>query len=301
MMNLISMRDLSKKQILDLVNCAQEIETGILKPDLSGKIMASLFYEPSTRTQLSFDTAMKRLGGEVISMQGTKGSSVEKGETLADTVKIISQYADIIVIRHYIEGAARYVSEHVELPVINAGDGSNQHPTQSMLDLFSINKTQNTLQNLKIGIVGDLRYGRTVHSLAYALSKFNPKLYFVAPSLLSLPDYIEEELKVMGVDVWTGESVEKIIDTVDILYMTRIQRERFADPEEYEKVKNIYVINAAMLKNVKSTMKILHPLPRVNEINDDVDNLPYAYYFDQARNGVFMRQAILTKLLGEVK
>jgi len=301
MMNLISMRDLSKKQILDLVNCAQEIETGILKPDLSGKIMASLFYEPSTRTQLSFDTAMKRLGGEVISMQGTKGSSVEKGETLADTVKIISQYADIIVIRHYIEGAARYVSEHVELPVINAGDGSNQHPTQSMLDLFSINKTQNTLQNLKIGIVGDLRYGRTVHSLAYALSKFNPKLYFVAPSLLSLPDYIEEELKVMGVDVWTGESVEKIIDTVDILYMTRIQRERFADPEEYEKVKNIYVINAAMLKNVKSTMKILHPLPRVNEINDDVDNLPYAYYFDQARNGVFMRQAILTKLLGEGK
>jgi len=301
MKNLISMRDLTKEQILDLVNCAEQIETGNLKPNLSGKIMASLFYEPSTRTQLSFDTAMKRLGGEVISMQGTKGSSVEKGETLADTVRIVSQYADIIVIRHYIEGAARYVSEHVDLPVINAGDGSNQHPTQSMLDLFSISKTQNTLQNLRIGIVGDLRYGRTVHSLAYALSKFNPKLFFVAPSLLSLPDYIEEELKDVGVDVWSGESVEEIIDDVDILYMTRIQQERFADPEEYEKVKNTYVINAAMLKNVKSTMKILHPLPRVNEINEDVDDLPYAYYFTQARNGVYMRQAILTKLLGDIK
>jgi len=301
MKHLISMRDLTKEQILGLVELAQKIEDGAVKPDLNGKIMASLFYEPSTRTQLSFDTAMKRLGGEVISMLGTKGSSVEKGETLADTVKIVSQYADIIVIRHYIEGAARYVSEHVDLPVINAGDGSNQHPTQSMLDLYSINKTQKTLQDLKVGIVGDLRYGRTVHSLSYALSKFNPKLYFVAPPLLSLPKFIEDELIDRGVSVWSGEVVEEILDEVDILYMTRIQRERFADPEEYEKVKNAYVINASMLKNVKSTMKILHPLPRVNEINEDVDSLPYAYYFTQAKNGVFMRQAILAQLLGGEK
>jgi aspartate carbamoyltransferase catalytic subunit len=298
MQHLISMRDLSREEILQLVDLAEKIEKKDLEPDFSGKIMASLFYEPSTRTQLSFDTAMKRLGGEVISMHGTKGSSVEKGETLADTVKIVSQYADIIVIRHYIEGAARYVSKQVDLPVVNAGDGSNQHPSQSMLDLYSIKKTQGTLNELSIGVVGDLRYGRTVHSLAHALSQFQTKLYFVAPSLLSLPMFIEHELKDMGLEVWTGESVEEILDKVDILYVTRIQRERFADPEEYEKVKDAYVINASMLTNVKENMKILHPLPRVNEIDEDVDVLPYAYYFTQARNGVYMRQAILTQLLG---
>ncbi len=300
MKHLISMRDLSQQEILDLVSLAEEIETQRRKPDLNGKIMASLFYEPSTRTQLSFDTAMKRLGGEVISMHGTKGSSVEKGETLSDTVKIVSQYADIVVIRHYIEGAARYVSKQIDLPVVNAGDGSNQHPTQSMLDLYSINKTQGRLGDLRVGIVGDLRYGRTVHSLAHALTKFNAKLYFVAPPLLALPMFIEQELRDLGLDVWTGERVEEIIDEVDILYVTRIQRERFADPEEYEKVKDAYIINASMLKNVRKNMRILHPLPRVNEISEDVDNLPYAYYFTQARNGVYMRQAILTHLLGEV-
>lgn len=299
MKHLISMRDLNGEEILHLISLAGKIESGSFVPNLRGKIMASLFYEPSTRTQLSFDTAMKRLGGEVISMHGTKGTSVEKGETLADTVKVVSQYADIIVMRHFIEGSARYVSEQVDLPIINAGDGSNQHPTQSMLDLFSIKKTQGTLNDLSIGVVGDLRYGRTVHSLVHAMSNFNPKLYFVAPDLLSLPIFIEQELRDNGIFVWTGEKVEEIVDKVDILYVTRIQRERFADPEEYEKVKNTYIINSGMLNNVRKSLKILHPLPRVNEISEDVDTLPFAYYFEQARNGVYMRQAILTHLLGE--
>ncbi len=297
MKNLISMRDLRKEQILDLVSKAERIEKGELRPRLEGRVMGSLFFEPSTRTQLSFDTAMKRLGGEVITMSGTKGTSVEKGETLSDTVRVVNQYADIIVVRHPNEGAARYISEQVDVPVVNAGDGSNQHPTQSLLDMYSIFKTQGTLQDLNIAMVGDLKYGRTVHSLVYALSYFSPRFYFVSPESLAMPPYITDDLQKMEIPFEQRETFEDIVSDLDIMYVTRIQRERFADPQEYEKVKNAYIIHAAQLESVKKNFKILHPLPRVNEIHPDVDKLPSAYYFEQAGNGVYMRQAILSTLL----
>jgi len=298
MQSLISMRDLDKKHILDLIEKAGKIEKKEIWPDLKGQVMASLFFEPSTRTQLSFDSAMKKLGGEVILMSGTKGTSVEKGETLSDTVKVVNQYSDIIVVRHPNEGAARYISEQVNIPVVNAGDGSNQHPTQSMLDLYSISKTQGTLNNLSIALVGDLKYGRTVHSLVYALSTFSPTFYFISPEILAMPDYITEDLKQMNIDYHILDKVEDIVDNLDIMYVTRIQRERFADPQEYERVKNAYIIRASQLQNAKENFKVLHPLPRVNEIHTDVDDLAAAYYFEQAGNGVFMRQAILSTLLG---
>jgi aspartate carbamoyltransferase catalytic subunit len=292
------MRDLDKAKISDLIKKAEKIEKNILRPDFKGKVMASLFYEPSTRTQLSFDSAMQKLGGEVIKMAGTKGTSVEKGESLADTVRVVNQYADIIVVRHPNEGAARYISQQVTIPVINAGDGSNQHPTQSLLDLYSMSKTQGTLNNLTIALVGDLKYGRTVHSLVYALSTFKPVFYFISPDSLAMPAYITEDLQKMGISFEIVPSVEEVVDKLDIMYVTRIQRERFVDPQEYEKVKNVYIIRAAQLQNVKEKFKILHPLPRINEIHTDVDKLPSAYYFEQAGNGVFMRQAILSTLLG---
>lgn len=298
MKNLISMRDLDKTHILQLIDKAGKIEKKELWPDLKGLIMASLFFEPSTRTQLSFDTAMKRLGGEVILMSGTKGTSVEKGESLSDTVKVVNEYSDIIVVRHPNEGAARYISEQVPIPVVNAGDGANQHPTQSLLDLYSISKTQGTLNNLKIALVGDLKYGRTVHSLVYALSAFKPTFYFISPAVLAMPDYIKNDLKKMGIAFEEVDEVEAVVNELDIMYVTRLQRERFADPQEYNRVKNDYIIQAKQLTGVKENFKILHPLPRVNEIQTDVDPLPSAYYFQQAGNGVFMRQAILSTLLG---
>ncbi len=297
MKHLISMRDLDKAQILDLIKHARSIETGGEKPRMDGRVMGSLFFEPSTRTQLSFETAMKRLGGEVITMAGTKGTSVEKGETLADTALIINQYADIIVVRHPNEGAARYISETVSVPVVNAGDGANQHPSQSMLDLYSIFKTQGTLEGLNIALLGDLKYGRTVHSLVYALAAFKPHFYFISPEILSMPDYILDDLKRLDIQYDIRDRFEPVVDTLDIMYVTRIQKERFADPQEYEKVKNTYILRAAHLQKVQENFKVLHPLPRVNEIHTDVDTLPAAYYFQQARNGVFMRQAIISQLL----
>jgi len=298
MKDLISMRDLGKEDILKFMELADAIETGKVKPDLRGKLMAALFFEPSTRTHLSFETAMKRLGGEVISMTGTANTSVSKGETLADTTKVISQYADIIVMRHPLEGAARYVAEVVDIPVVNAGDGANQHPTQSLLDVYTIMKTQNRLENLDICLVGDLKYGRTVHSLVYALSFFNPRFYFVSPENLRMPEHFLSDFEKRGIRYSEHNNIEEVVGKVDILYMTRIQRERFADLHEYEKVKNLYILNAAMLTNVKDNLKVLHPLPRVNEITTDVDTTKYAHYFEQTKNGVYVRQAILTSLLG---
>ena len=266
MKNLISMRDMDSKTILKVLDTAAAIESGKLKPDLRGRVMANVFYEPSTRTQLSFESAMKKLGGDVITMQGTKGTSVEKGETLFDTVSIISKYSDIIVIRHKIEGAARFVSESVDIPVANAGDGANQHPTQCLLDLYSIVKTQGTLENLKIVLAGDLKYGRTVHSLVFGLAPFNPTFHFVAPGLLRMPEYITDELDDLKITYTESENLEGNLDDADILYMTRIQRERFPDPEEYNRVKDAYQLRLSHLENVKKTFKILHPMPRVNEI-----------------------------------
>lgn len=300
MKNLISMRDLSRDDILNLMETAKRIETGDLKVDITGQLAALLFFEPSTRTLFSFDTAMKKLGGKTLIMTGTGNTSVKKGESFSDTLMTISQYADLIIQRSPIEGAARYAAEVVDIPVVNAGDGSNQHPTQALLDLYSIMKTQGTLENLKIGMVGDLKFGRTVHSLCQAMSDFNPEIYLAAPTHLQMPHHILEDMNDKNV-AWTqDESLEDIISKVDILYVTRIQRERFADIEDYNKVKGSYVIRRSMLKNVKQNMRIMHPLPRVDEIATDVDDTEYAYYFQQAKNGVYTRQSIIATLLGEV-
>lgn len=301
MKHLISMRDLSADKTLQLLNLAERLEKDPSQVDLSRRVMAAVFYEASTRTRMSFESAMKRLGGEVIGMVGTSGTSVEKGETLADTAKIIARYSDIIVMRHPLEGAARYVSEQVNIPVVNAGDGANQHPTQSLLDLYTILKAQCSLEGLKLALVGDLKYGRTVHSLAYALAPFNPEFHFVSPKSLAMPSHILNDLKNRNIQFKETTKLDKIVNDIDIMYVTRIQRERFPDYEEYEKVKNAYIITADLLKNAKDNMKVMHPLPRVNEITTDVDSTKYAYYFDQAENGVYMRQAILATLLGEAE
>ena len=301
MKHLISMRDLSADKTLQLLKLAASLEKDPSQIDLSRRVMAAVFYEASTRTRMSFESAMKRLGGEVIGMVGTSGTSVEKGETLADTAKIIARYSDIIVMRHPLEGAARYVSEQVNIPVVNAGDGANQHPTQSLLDLYTILKSQGSLEGLKLAFVGDLKYGRTVHSLAYALAPFKPEFHFVSPKSLGMPSHILNDLRKREIQFKETTKLDKIVNDIDIMYVTRIQRERFPDREEYEKVKNAYIITADLLKNAKDNMKVMHPLPRVNEITTDVDTTKYAYYFDQAENGVYMRQAILATLLGEAK
>ena len=300
MNNLISMRDLSKAEILQIMEVAEKIESGKLKVNIPDKVAALLFYEPSTRTLFSFDTAVKRLGGKTLIMTGTGNTSVKKGETFADTLQTISQYSDIIIMRSPTEGAARYASEVVNIPVINAGDGANQHPTQALLDLYSIKKTQGTLENLKIGVVGDLKFGRTVHSLCQALGEFNPKFYFASPSHLKMPESILDDLDERKIDWYEDLNMETFINELDILYVTRIQKERFADIEDYNKVKGSYVLKREMLEGVKSNFKVLHPLPRVDEIHTDVDDTQYAYYFPQARNGVFTRQAIISILLGKV-
>ena len=300
MKNLISMRDLSKEEILHLMDVTSKIEAGKIVPDMQRKLAALLFFEPSTRTMFSFDTAMKRMNGDTIIMSGTGQTSVKKGESFADTLQTIAQYSDIIIMRSSIEGAARFASEIVDIPVVNAGDGANQHPTQALLDLYSIVKTQGTLENLSIGLAGDLRFGRTVHSLAQAMALFNVKFKFISPSFLKMPQYIKDDLKSQKIEFEEYENIEDNIDDLDVLYVTRIQKERFADPEDYEKLKGSYILERSMLSNVKDNFKVMHPLPRVDEIHTDVDNTEFAYYFPQAKNGVYTRQAIISILLGEV-
>jgi aspartate carbamoyltransferase catalytic subunit len=301
MKHVISMRDLSKAEILKFMEVSRQIEAGEIAPDMQRKVAALMFYEPSTRTHFSFATAMKKLNGQTITMRGTVNSSVSKGETFADTLQTIAQYADIIVIRTGVEGSARYASEIVDVPVINAGDGANQHPTQALLDLYSIIKSQGTLENLKIGIAGDLKFGRTVHSLVQAMREFNPSFQFISPSFLRMPEYIKDDLKTDNIPFEELSEIDAKIGELDILYVTRIQRERFADPEDYERVKGSYILRSSMLQNVKSNFKVMHPLPRVDEIHTDVDSTPYAYYFQQAKNGVYMRQALISILLGAVQ
>lgn len=291
------MKDLSREELLELVQLAGDIETGKITPRIDNKVVALLFFEPSTRTAFSFDAAVKRLGGGTLIMSGTGTTSVKKGETLSDTLKTIEQYSDVIVMRHMLEGSARYASEQVEIPVINAGDGANQHPTQALLDLYSIAKTQGTLENLTIGLVGDLRYGRTVHSLVQALSPFNPTFHFLSPAHLALPSYLLSELNEKGINYSMSEEIDPSVPELDIMYVTRIQRERFPDEEEYERLKGSYVIRNTTLKTAKPNLKVLHPLPRVDEIHSEVDDSPFAYYFTQMKNGMFMRQAILSKVM----
>ena len=295
--SLVSITDYSKEKILNILELAAHFESTPEPTLLQNKIVASLFFEPSTRTRLSFETAIQRLGGRIIGFTDASSSSVQKGESLRDTITTVSLYADLIVMRHPLDGSARFASEVSHVPIINAGDGSNQHPTQCLLDLYSIQKTQGTLENLKIAFVGDLKYGRTVHSLTQALTKFNCTFYLVSPTELKLPSAVKQHIKDAHLKYTQHTELEEIIPDVDIIYMTRIQRERFADPLEYERVKNSYILKNAMLANSKDNLKVMHPLPRVNEIDEDVDANHKAYYFQQALNGVYVREALLASVL----
>lgn len=296
--DLISITDFSKDEYLKIMDLASEFEENPNQDLLKGKVVASLFFEPSTRTRLSFETAISRLGGRIVGFADPGSSSASKGETLHDTIKMVSNYADLIVMRHPLEGAARYASEVSPIPVINAGDGANQHPTQTLLDMYSILKTQGTLDDINIFMVGDLKYGRTVHSLLMALSEFkNPIFNFIAPTVLEMPEEYKLFLRDKGIKYFEHKEFTDIISAADIIYMTRVQKERFSDPIEYEQVKNIYILRNEMLENTKPNVKILHPLPRVNEIHTDVDANEKAYYFTQALNGVFTRQAIISHIM----
>ncbi len=296
--SLISINDYTPDELLKIINLAEEFEKNPIQDILKGKVIATLFFEPSTRTRLSFESAVNRLGGRIIGFTDASSSSVKKGESLRDTIKTVSNYCDLIVMRHPLDGSARFASEVANVPVINAGDGANQHPTQCLLDLYSIKKTQGTLENLNISLVGDLKYGRTVHSLLMAMSNFNPTFNFISPNELKIPDEYKLFLDNKGIKYYEHTDFSDIISRADIIYMTRIQKERFSDPIEYEKVKNSYVLHNDMLKNTKNNLKILHPLPRVNEISEDVDKNEKAYYFTQALNGVYTRQAIISSILG---
>ena len=297
--NFVTIADLSREEILYLISMAQEFEKHPNRELLKGRVVATLFFEPSTRTRLSFETAANRLGARVIGFSDAKVTSATKGETLKDTILMVSNYADVIAMRHYIEGAAQYASEVAPIPIINAGDGAHMHPSQCLLDLYSIYKTQGTLDNLNIYLVGDLKYGRTVHSLITAMRHFNPTFHFVAPDELAMPQEYKMYCHEHGIKyVEHTEFNEQVISDADIIYMTRVQKERFSDLMEYERVKNVYILHRDMLKLCKDNMKILHPLPRVNEIAYDVDDDPHAYYIQQAGNGLYAREAIFCHCLG---
>ncbi len=297
--SLVAIEEYSKEKILYMLEMAKEFEKRPNRKLLDSKIVATLFFEPSTRTRLSFETAANRLGAKVIGFTDPKVTSSSKGETLKDTILMVSNYADVIVMRHYLEGAARYASEIAPVPIVNAGDGANQHPSQTMLDLYSIYKTQGTLENLNIYMVGDLKYGRTVHSLLMAMRHFNPTFHFIAPDELKMPDEYKLFCQKHNIKYFEHrEFNEDVIADADILYMTRVQRERFTDLMEYERVKNVYILHNDMLCKTKDNLRILHPLPRVNEISYDVDDNPKAYFIQQAQNGLYAREAIICDVLG---
>ncbi|HIC95587.1 TPA: aspartate carbamoyltransferase [Candidatus Bipolaricaulota bacterium] len=294
--DVISIRDFGREEIEEVLARAEELARSFELDLLEGKVLASLFFEPSTRTQLSFAAAMERLGGRVIGFSGVGGTSIQKGESLYDTIKMAERYSDILVIRHPLEGSARFAADIAEVPVINAGDGANQHPSQTLLDLFTIRRCCGRIDQLHIGMVGDLKYGRTVHSLAMALANFDEiKLRLISPPLLRMPPKILEEELRGRVEF---EETEKLnLKGLDVVYMTRIQRERFPDIEEYEKVKGAYVLDLEACRQLKPEAIILHPLPRVGEISPEVDRLPQAKYFEQAANGVPVRMALLSLIL----
>lgn len=296
--SLVSINDYSKEEILQILDLAAEFEKNPVQKILDGKVIATLFFEPSTRTRLSFESAVSKLGGKIVGFSNAASSSVAKGESLKDTILTVCSYSDLIVMRHPLEGSAKYASEVSSVPIVNAGDGANQHPTQTLLDLYSIKKTQGTLENLNITLVGDLKYGRTVHSLLMAMLHFNPSFTFIAPDELKMPQEYKNLLDEKGIKYEECTELEGNISNSDILYMTRVQRERFMDPIEYEKVKNVYILRNYMLEGSKDNLKVLHPLPRVNEISTDVDSNEKAYYFTQALNGVYTRQAIIASILG---
>jgi len=296
--HVISIRDFSRKEILFILDCARTMHEKPRPHLMDGKVMSSLFFEPSTRTRLSFDSAMKRLGGHVVDFASPKATSISKGETLADTIRMVDGYSDIIVMRHPLDGSARLASEVSRVPIINGGDGTNQHPTQTFLDLFTIRECKGKLKKLKVGFLGDLKYGRTVHSLATALAMFETEMFFISTESLRMPDSNLEELADAGVKFHEMTDIHKVIGRLDVLYVTRIQAERFADPVEYEKVKGAYVVDMDLLSAAKKDLKVMHPLPRVDEIDTEVDKSEHAVYFDQARNGIPIRQALLALVAG---
>lgn len=296
--DILSIADFSKADLLTVLERAAVLQKKPAPALLAGRVLGCCFFEPSTRTRLSFETAMHRLGGSVMGFADPSVTSSKKGETLHDTIKIVGQYADAIVIRHPLEGAARRAAEATDTPVINAGDGGNQHPTQTLIDLYTILDTQKTLDGLEVAMVGDLKYGRTVHSLAQALSLWNARMYFVAPESLQMPAHICDELKQKGIRFSFHERIEDIAPRSDILYMTRVQAERFPDPMEYQRVKDVFVLSPEMFRGARKNLRVLHPLPRVHEIHPSVDATPHAAYFEQAKNGVYVRQAILSLVLG---
>ncbi|MGF1722878.1 aspartate carbamoyltransferase [Vibrio kyushuensis] len=299
--HIISIPELTRSELELIVDTAAKLKAEPNPELLKNKVVASCFFEPSTRTRLSFETAVQRLGGTIIGFDnGGNTSLAKKGETLADSVQVISSYVDAFVMRHPQEGAARLASEFSNgVPIVNGGDGANQHPTQTLLDLFSIQETQGTLDNLNVAFVGDLKYGRTVHSLTQALSKFNNvRFFFIAPDILAMPDYICEELDDAGITYSTHSSIEEVVPELDILYMTRVQKERF-DESEYAHMKSLYILTKETLKEARSNMRVLHPLPRVDEITTDVDKTRHAYYFEQAENGVYAREALLALVLND--
>jgi len=295
--SLVSIDDLSTDEMVSMLDLAKDFEKEPNQRLLEGKVIATLFFEPSTRTRLSFESAISRLGGKIVGFTDASSSSVTKGETLNDTIRTVNNYCDLIVMRHPVEGSARLASEIADVPVVNAGDGANQHPTQTMLDLYSIRETQGRLDKLNIFLVGDLKYGRTVHSLLMAMSRWNNTFNFISPEELQMPMEYKLYLDKLGLKYYEHSDFTDIINEADIIYMTRVQKERFSDPIEYEKVKNVYVLRNKMLTDTKPNLKVLHPLPRVNEIHTDVDASSKSYYFQQALNGVYTRQAILTRLL----
>lgn len=297
--SIVSISDLDRESIMTLLGSAAAFEARPDRKILDGKVVATLFFEPSTRTRLSFETAVNRLGGRVIGFSDPAATSTSKGESLHDTIRMVSNYADLIIMRHYLEGAARYASEITDVPVINAGDGAHQHPSQTLLDLYSTLKTQGSLDDIEVTMVGDLKYGRTVHSLLMALSHWRVRFNFVACPELAMPAEFLEICHRRGIPYTVSEDFSRdIIDRTDILYMTRVQRERFTDLMEYERVKDLYTLTADMLAGARPNMRILHPLPRVNEIHTDVDADPRAYYFQQAKNGLYTRQAMICRALG---
>jgi len=303
--DIVSIKDLTEDEILHILDVADgmiPIARGEEKSDLlKGKIMASLFFEPSTRTRLSFEAAMKRLGGNVIGFAQPGATSMQKGESLADTIRTAESYCDVIVMRHPQEGSARMAAEFASVPIINGGDGAGHHPTQCLLDLFTIREEKGSIGENKVALVGDLKYGRTVHSLAYALALFKAEMVFIAPEQLQMPPEVVEECKAMGAPISFETDLEEATGDVDVIYVTRIQKERFPDPEEYNKVVGIYEINSRILGKGKKDVIVMHPLPRVYEIAPEVDGTKYAAYFRQAFNGVPVRMALLSLVLGGIE
>lgn len=297
--DIISIKDFNRKEIDYILKTAEAIEPLAKSGSdmLHGKMLATLFFEPSTRTRLSFEAAMHKLGGSAIGFAKPEIASVKKGENLADTIRVVENYADVIALRHPLEGAARLAAEFAQIPIINAGSGAEEHPTQALLDLYTILKEKNQIDRLNIALVGDLRYGRTVHSLAYALSLYDVKLHLISPELLRMRREVLDAIK-KKIEVAEKTGMEEALPEIDVLYMTRIQKERFADMAEYAKVKGAYKIDCDVLENVKKDLVIMHPLPRVDEIADEVDATPHARYFQQVWNGIVVRMALLALILG---